>query len=61
MLLLMATCATDNMEGMVLIFERVYFGSLYNYLHEKVNSVGNIDFEIQVAQNIYHQNLILLV
>ena len=32
----MATCATDNMEGMVLIFERVYFGSLYNYLHEKV-------------------------
>lgn len=49
----MATCATDNMEGLVLVYERVCFGSLFNYLHEKVSAACLVLVYIQWNSGSY--------
>ncbi|XP_064627531.1 inactive serine/threonine-protein kinase TEX14-like [Lineus longissimus] len=50
-LLLMAICQTENLEGMVLIYEPVAVGSLYYYLHERFESVSPSDVR-NVARHI---------
>ncbi|XP_053384760.1 uncharacterized protein LOC128550221 isoform X2 [Mercenaria mercenaria] len=35
-LTLMGVCQTSNLDGMILIYERIVGGSLYNYLHQKM-------------------------
>ena len=37
-LLLMGVCPTNNLEGLVLLYERVGCGSLFHYLHQRVGS-----------------------
>jgi len=35
--MLMGLCQTEDLEGLVLVYERVHCGSLYTYLHHKVS------------------------
>ncbi|ESO11448.1 hypothetical protein HELRODRAFT_183141 [Helobdella robusta] len=39
-LFLMGTCRTDNLENLILVYERVHLGSLYSYLHQKMESMS---------------------
>ncbi|XP_062582846.1 probable serine/threonine-protein kinase roco7 isoform X1 [Saccostrea cucullata] len=39
LLLLMGICQTNNLDGIVLVFESVAFGSLYYHLHQKVEKM----------------------
>ena len=38
-LTLMGVCQTNNLDGLVLIYERIGHGSLFNFLHQKVTAV----------------------
>ena len=38
-LTLMGVCQSNNLDGLMLIFERIGYGSLFNYLHQKVTPV----------------------
>ena len=43
-LLLMGVCQTNNLDGMVLLYEDVGLGSLYFYLHQKVSTNVTLNF-----------------
>ncbi|XP_060073679.1 uncharacterized protein LOC132553451 [Ylistrum balloti] len=63
-LLLMGICQTNNLDGMVLLFENVSLGSLYYHLHEKCERMStNLVHEIlvQICNGIifvHDQNLL---
>ncbi|KAL5018487.1 hypothetical protein ScPMuIL_004209 [Solemya velum] len=63
-LLLMGACQTDNLDGLVVIYERVSMGSLFNYLHVKNGSlplerVKDIAVQVCDAMSFIHgQNIV---
>ncbi|KAL3876690.1 hypothetical protein ACJMK2_034494, partial [Sinanodonta woodiana] len=63
-LIFMGVCQTTDLEALVLIFERIGEGSLYNHLHEKVEqmslpAIQNLAVQISGAiLFIHHQNCI---
>ena len=38
----MGVCQTSNLDGMILVYERIAGGSLYNYLHQKVCALNSL-------------------
>ncbi|XP_067672729.1 uncharacterized protein [Haliotis asinina] len=67
-LLLMGICQTTSLDSIVLVFERIYLGSLYYYLHQRIERLPtqNIrDILLQICsalmflhnQNYIHCNL----
>ena len=56
--MLMGLCQTEDLEGLVLVYERVHCGSLYTFLHQKVSSLNLLTLVFAVNPHI---NVIMLI
>ncbi|XP_013393057.1 uncharacterized protein LOC106160837 [Lingula anatina] len=56
-LLLMGICQTENLNGIVLLYERINFGSLYHYMHERTEHLshhGALEILTQICDAIMY-------